>query len=165
MNEKEQNMKKIFTLIAISLFLSTTIFALVIKNQTKKTIVIVLNYTNENFYRVYEQLSPSLFNSEPTLKLSFSNLTEIQVYDKIPTRYKNGNKIILKKEKNKNIASFKDLNNNNYKKMVKSDKQLLPDGLLEISEDELKDQKYGILVDSKGGFTFVVSTAENVLTK
>ena len=162
MNSTRQNL---FMLIILSLFLTTTSFALTIKNQSKKAIVIVLNYTNENFYRVYEQLSPTLFNSEPSLKLSFSNLTEIQVYNKIPTRYNNGQPTIFTKDKNNKIATFKDIKNNNYKQILKSNTQLLPDGLLEISEDELKDQEYGILVDTKGGFTFVVSTAKNVLTK
>ena len=69
------------------LFLSTltTLKCLEVNNKLKKPLYIIAQYSNENFCRLYKQLSPlllTILNREAKLKLDFTNLQSIKFYPK-----------------------------------------------------------------------------------
>lgn len=141
-------MKKTLIFLLALLFVANT-SALEIKNQTKKAIIVIANYSNEKFYRVYE-LKPTLFNREPTLKINLGNLQKIQIYNKIPTKYKTGKTIKLKQ-----LEISNDIHKNPYKKILKKAQSSLPDPILEIDQDELNDKEFAIMMAPQGKLTFV----------
>ncbi|MFH1644273.1 MAG: hypothetical protein ABIA74_03795 [bacterium] len=146
-------MKKICLLfLAISFNLAN---GLVIKNQAKKTIVVITNYSNEQFYRAHE-LKPSMLNSQPSIKANIANLVEIQIYDKIPTNYNTGKQIDIKQ-----IESLNDTYQNVYKKIPKNEPAELSSPIVEIDKNDLTDSEYAIMPSPQGKLTFV-EVASNI---
>ena len=140
---------KLFLYASLLIFSFNLANGMTIKNQAKKPITVIADYSNDNFYRVYE-LKPTFLNKQPKLKINHTNLNEIQIYYKIPTHYNTEKKITINQ-----IHSFKDVHQNKYKKITKKTYSKLPNPILEIEKDNLTNKEYAIMPSPQKGLTFV----------